>query len=160
MNDIPNFIQVDGQTALGGQPTPEQFEAARAAGYTAVVNLAPTAAAESALPDEAALLGELGLEYHHIPVAWAEPKLADFAQFVAAMDGLRGRPTLIHCAANYRVTAFYSLYAMRRLGWSAEQADALMDRVWNSGTTPMSQAWTSLISEARARMRDEGDVGG
>ena len=38
--------------------------------------------------------------------------------------------TLIHCAANFRVTAFYSLYAMKHLGWSEAQAAEFRASVW------------------------------
>ena len=39
-----------------------------------------------------------------------------------AMQAVPDDRTLIHCAANFRVTAFYSLYAMKHLDWTAAQA--------------------------------------
>ncbi len=37
---------------------------------------------------------------------------------------------LIHCAANFRVTAFYSLYAQKHLGWSPAQAADFRASIW------------------------------
>jgi protein tyrosine phosphatase (PTP) superfamily phosphohydrolase (DUF442 family) len=156
LSTIPNFIQIDEWTALGGQPSAEQFQAAREAGYQAVVNLAPTATAERSLADEPGLLRDLGFEYHHIPVAWTAPQRDDFERFVAVLDQLGGRQTLIHCAANMRVTAFYALYGMKRLGWSEQRADALMDRVWRTSPIQMPDAWKAFIAETRKQIETAG----
>jgi cell division protein FtsI/penicillin-binding protein 2 len=57
-------------------------------------------------------------------VDWEAPKLSDFEAFESVMQELPFGKTLVHCAANFRVTAFYSLYALKHLGWSEAQADA------------------------------------
>ena len=57
--------------------------------------------------------------------------------------------TLIHCAANFRVTAFYSLYALRHLGWSESQADAFRASVWQGSDYPI---WETFITEMKARI--------
>ena len=49
--------------------------------------------------------------------------------------------TLIHCIANYRVTGFYSLYARKHLGWTAEEAAVLRARVWNVADYPVWEAY-------------------
>ena len=153
INDIPNFIQVSEHTALGGQPSEEHFRSAREAGYEVVINLAPTAATEGSLLNEPELLDALGFEYHHIPVAWAAPAIEEFDRFVRVMDGLGNRRALIHCAANFRVTAFYALYAIKQLGWSDEQAETLMDRVWKSRADySMDDNWKNFIGLARQQM--------
>ena len=154
IDTIPNFIQVDDHTILGGQPTEQHFRSARAAGYEVVVNLAPTSAIEHSLPDEAELLAGLGFEYHHIPVAWSAPTVGDFDQFADLMNSMGDRPALIHCAGNFRVTAFYALYAITRFGWSDEQAEALMDRVWKSHPDiSMDDNWKVLIAQVKQQLR-------
>ena len=52
------------------------------------------------------------------------------------LDELGDKKVLIHCAANYRVSAFYSLYAMKRLDWSEEKADALVGSLWTPAERP------------------------
>lgn len=147
---IVNFVRVSESVVTGGQPTQAQLEAARAEGFEAVVNLAPHDQAERALPDEAGLVESLGMAYHHIPVNWLMPLTEDFTKFVQTMDDLADRKVLVHCAANYRVSAFYSTYAMKRHGWSAQQADALLAQIWESRPEiRMDDTWRAFLDEIR-----------
>lgn len=152
VRDIFNFIGLDDNIALGGQPTAAQLHDARDEGFAVVINLLP-ATQDNALPGEDAIVAGLGLDYHYIPVSWTDPDIDDVDRFIDAMDAAGDRKVLVHCAANYRVTAFYSLYAMRRLGWSAEQADALIARIWESRPDfRMDGNWKALVDEARRRI--------
>lgn len=63
---------------------------------------------EKALPDEAASVSRLGMEYIHIPVDFQNPTEQDFQQFCAVMEQLEGVPVHVHCIANARVSAFFS----------------------------------------------------
>lgn len=147
---ILNFIRINDRVGTGGQPTREQLEAAHAEGYQAVINLAPANADNHALPDEENVVQSLGIAYHHIPVAWNNPRKEDFIAFEEAMVGLAGKKVLVHCAANFRVTAFYSLYAMKHENWSMEQADQLIAQIWESRPDyRMDDTWKSFIDEIR-----------
>ena len=147
--DIKNFIRIDDHVGTAGQPTAEQFGAVRDAGYAAVVNLLPREQ-DNALKGEEALIRDLGMEYHYIPVVWRAPRREDFAAFCDVMRKLAGKKTFVHCALNLRVTAFYSSYAMKHLGWSRDQADALRARVWdvypNYKTDDTWREFVALIS--------------
>lgn len=145
-----NFIQIDDLIATCGQPTEEQFHDARKAGYEVVINLAPDGL-ESSLPGEDKLLATLGIEYHHIPVAWNAPRLDQLDEFEELMLETSGRMTLIHCQANYRVTAFFASYATARLEWDNEQADALIGRVWHTPRIEMEDTWKTFVADARRR---------
>lgn len=149
VSEIYNFIQIDPSIGTAGQPTETQFAALAEAGYEAVVNLAPDGL-DTSLPDEAGLVRALGMEYHHIPVPWTAPHRDQLDQFAALMDRLAERRVLIHCQGNYRVTAFYALYAGARLGWSEAQADALINRIWTSHPGfEMDETWRGFIADAR-----------
>jgi protein tyrosine phosphatase (PTP) superfamily phosphohydrolase (DUF442 family) len=148
-DEIRNFVRVDEKILTGGQPTADQLRDAAAEGVQAVINLA-TLDPRTVLLDEANLVPSLGMDYHHIPVVWDDPQPADFEQFARTMDALSGKRILIHCAANFRVTAFYGLYAMRALGWSEEQADALRARVWQHHTYPI---WEAFIKAMKTKLR-------
>ncbi|HRQ39930.1 MAG TPA: protein tyrosine phosphatase family protein [Chloroflexota bacterium] len=150
--EIYNFKQINDHTITGGQPTEAQLRAAADEGFATVINLA-TVDPRYSLPDEAGLVRELGMQYVHIPVEWGNPQKEDFAAFATAMDTAVYHKTLIHCAANYRVTAFYSLYAMKRLGWSAEQADDLMAHVWKPGEY---RVWDEFVQNVRAEITKGG----
>jgi protein tyrosine phosphatase (PTP) superfamily phosphohydrolase (DUF442 family) len=150
MESIFNFIRVSSSIATGGQPTQAQIEAARAEGVEAVVNLAPHDQQNGTLPDETALVESLGMAYHHIPVEWTMPLKENVTAFVQTMDGLGDRKVLVHCLANYRVTAFYSTYAMKKHGWSAHQADALIAQIWESRPdVQMDETWRTFLHEIR-----------
>ena len=89
VKDIFNFAPINERISTGGQPTPEQFEAARDEGYAAVINLAPSDAENNALEGEEDLLASLGLDYLHIPMVWNDPKPEQFTAFCAASIRVR-----------------------------------------------------------------------
>jgi protein tyrosine phosphatase (PTP) superfamily phosphohydrolase (DUF442 family) len=145
---IYNYRKVDDQCITGGQPTAAQLRSAADEGFRSVVNLAPIDSRYS-LDDEAGLVQALGMGYHYIPVAWENPQDSDFTAFEAAMQALPEGKTLIHCAANFRVTAFYSLYALKHLGWSADQADAFRSSIWQGSDYPV---WEAFVGRMKAQI--------
>src|SRR5262249_20438586 len=145
--EIHNYRKVDERVITGGQPTEGQIRSAAADGVQVVINLA-TIDPRYSLDDEGGLVRSLGMAYHHIPVAWEAPVAADFDGFVAAMAQTADKRVLIHCAANYRVTAFYSLYAMQKLGWTKTQADEFRAVTW----TRQYSVWDKFIGEMQERI--------
>ena len=84
----------------------------------------------------------------HIPVDWHNP--GERPRGLCRRHG--GAPsgkTLIHCAANYRVTAFYSLYALEHLGWTVEEAEAFRASVWSGSDYPV---WEAFVARVRERI--------
>lgn len=139
-----NAIRVSEAILTSGQPTAEQFRAVATAGFGTVINLAPYEP-DHALAHEAEIVGSLGMTYYHIPVVWDDPKDADFTAFELAMAKIGTDKTLIHCIANFRVTAFYSLYAHKHLGWSVAQAEAFRAPIWDGSDVPVWQAFIARI---------------
>lgn len=154
--EIYNYRQVDEQVITGGQPTEEQLQAAAREGFQAVINLA-TINPRYSLPDEAGLVGLLGMTYHHIPVEWDNPTETDFIAFETIMNANDGNKTLIHCAANFRVTAFYSLYAFKNRGWSEKQADEFRAITWQGSDYPI---WEEFIREMKLKISQKGEQEG
>ncbi|HJN51260.1 MAG: protein tyrosine phosphatase family protein [Pseudomonadales bacterium] len=142
---IYNYKKVDELVTTAGQPTEDQLKAAYAEGLGAVVNLA-TIDPRYSLPDERAFVKAQGIDYYHLPVDFTQPTRADFQAFCKLMDGLQGKKVLIHCAANYRVTAFYSLYAMAELNWTAAVADDFIASIWEPSEF---EAWANFIRDIR-----------
>lgn len=139
-HEIYNFRKVNDRLITGGQPTAVQLQSAADEGFQTVVNLATYQPGHS-LEDEAGLVLGLGMEYYHIPVQWDNPKESDFIEFETVMQRIGNRKTLVHCAANFRVTAFYSLYALKHLGWSEQQADDFRTSVWSGSSYPIWEAF-------------------
>ena len=145
IEQIFNFIRIDANTITAGQPTELELQAVAQEGFKTVLNLAPIDARYS-LVDEAHSCVALGMDYIHIPVDWDEPTVGDFEQFKQTMLGLDAEKVFLHCAANYRVTAFYSIYAKQVLGWSDDRAKQLRAKIWKSNPQWfMDDAWSSLL---------------
>ncbi|AXQ30749.1 50S ribosomal protein L11 methyltransferase [Solimonas sp. K1W22B-7] len=134
-----NFRRYGELIATAGQPQPEHFPVLAQAGYAAVINLA-TEASSSWLRDEAQLCAQLGLPYHHLPVAWKQPTPADFETFSQLMTGLQGQKLFVHCALNMRVSVFMFLHRVLNLGESVEAASQDLRQQW----TP-DETWQAFI---------------
>ncbi|MEP7190750.1 MAG: protein tyrosine phosphatase family protein [Roseiflexaceae bacterium] len=150
IEEIYHFRKVDDDVSTGGQPSAAQLQAIAEQGFRTVINLAPISPRYS-LEDEAGLVQSLGMQYHHIPVEWDTPTAGDFSSFEALMQAQPAGKTFIHCAANFRVSAFYALYAQKHLGWSKAQADAFRASIWQGSDYPI---WEAFIGQMQTRIAD------
>ena len=103
------------------------------------------------MTDERRTVEALGMTYRNIPVRFDQPTESDLLAFFDAMDAARERQVLVHCAANYRVTAFLGLYRRLRQGWPVDRAFELMYGVW----TP-DKVWTDFIASMLAKHDGQG----
>lgn len=144
---ITNFRRLASDLITGGQPTEAQLASVAVAGTEVVINLALHGAYYS-LPDERGTVEALGMVYEHIPVIWEQPTHADLERFFASMAKHAGRRVFVHCAANYRASAFILLYRVLRLGWRLEDALPDMRAIWDPAEYP---AWRAFIEGALGR---------
>jgi protein tyrosine phosphatase (PTP) superfamily phosphohydrolase (DUF442 family) len=144
VEQICNYLPISESLGTAGQPTRQQFADVEAAGYRVVVNLAMPNST-NALPDEAQLVAEQGMDYVHIPVVWESPTLDDLERFFAVMDEYRGQKVLVHCALNMRVSCFVFLYRVVRRGVLLEVAWETLRRIWEP-----NDVWQSFIGQALA----------
>jgi protein tyrosine phosphatase (PTP) superfamily phosphohydrolase (DUF442 family) len=138
---IYNWRRLDERITTSGQPTEPQLAGLHDLGVRHVINLG-LHSHEKALPDEAASLSRLGMNYIHIPVDFKNPTEQDFTRFCTAMGELRDAPVHVHCIANYRVSAFFYRYRRDVLGVDEAKARAEMEQVWK---TP-DRVWQGFIS--------------
>jgi len=129
LEGIYNYHVITSTVTTSGQPSEEQFELIKEAGYNSVINLAPHSA-ENSLENEALLIKQLGLKYTHIPVNFKNPTNEDFEKFVTSMNESESEKTWIHCAANMRVSAFIYKYRLEVLNHDATQAEADLAKIW------------------------------
>jgi protein tyrosine phosphatase (PTP) superfamily phosphohydrolase (DUF442 family) len=127
--DIYNWRRLDDRITTSGQPTERQLAEIQALGVRHVVNLG-LHTHEKALPDEAASVSRLGMEYIHIPVDFQNPTEQDFEQFCAVMDQLKDVAVHVHYIANARVSAFFYRYRRDVLGMDEARARTEMEAVW------------------------------
>ena len=147
--EITNYRKVNELLSLSGQPTVEQLKSAARDGFRVIFNLA-TINPRYSLPNEAGVVRSLGMIYYHIPVEWGNPTEDDFHSFENVFRQLSKEKMLIHCAANFRATAFYTLYALKHLGWSDAQADEFMAPVWQGSNYPV---WETFINQMKSSMK-------
>jgi protein tyrosine phosphatase (PTP) superfamily phosphohydrolase (DUF442 family) len=144
LGEIKNFVEVGDMIATGGQPSESQLEDVASAGYQVVINLG-LLDPKYCLRDEAGLVAALGMEYHHIPVVFTDPKPADFRRFASVMASHDAHKIFIHCALNWRVSTFVALYGEFRLGWPREAANSHMRTFWEP-----NDVWTKFVQDCRA----------
>ncbi len=143
---IYNYIKVNETIITGGQPTAEQLQSVAVEGFTMVINL-DALNSPYALEDEAGLVRSLGMTYTPIPVEWEAPKATDLEAFESLMTQLPAGKILIHCVANFRVTAFYALYAQKHLGWSESQANEFRAPIWEGSDHPVWEQFIARMSQ-------------
>ena len=141
-----NFRRVSAALTTSGVVGSPRLQALAGQGYQALINLLPDSS-EQAVVEEAQLVRAQGLEYIHIPVDFVQPGVAEYTQFCAHMDRLSRATVHVHCAANYRVTAFYACYAEQCGLWSPAQALAFIEDVWQPQDYP---GWVQWFKAVRA----------
>ena len=148
--DARNFRSLDDERLLtAGQPNEDQLEDAARQDVRVVINLALHDDPRYSLRDESGTVRALGMQYVHVPVQFSSPTETDLQAFCDAMDAHRDEKVLVHCAANYRVTAFVGLYRVLREGWTVEAAFAPMRSVWEP-----DEVWKEFIARMLAQPTD------
>ncbi|WP_420426442.1 beta-lactamase hydrolase domain-containing protein [Algiphilus sp.] len=121
--ELPNEMRVSDTMLSAGQPDGMQFRQAADAGVQHVINLRPL---QEQGEDESSLVEELGMRYHHLPIAGPQDLNADT---VRMLDGLLSEigsaPTVFHCASGNRVGAMLALRAAWHQGMDSDAALAL-----------------------------------
>ena len=146
LSDALNFRRVNERLSTAGSLDETQLAELGAEGYQAVINLLP-ADSPYAIAAERALVEGQGLGYAHIPVDFAAPSAEDYRLFATAMQAHADKRLLVHCAANYRVSAFYAIYAFKNLGWSLAHAYDFIGATWNIEEHP---AWEAFVADMLA----------
>ena len=141
INEILNFYQITDTIGTGGQPTPDQFTSIRDAGFTSVINLAMPDS-PNALVNEGEIVTKLGMTYIHIPVPWQSPSIQDLERFLGFMEILQKQKIFVHCAANYRASAFTNRHLRLNQNLPEEKATSPILRQW---LPEMDEKWKKII---------------
>lgn len=142
--DIFGWYRFDDRLTSSGQPSEAQLHSLAALGVKIIINLG-LHSHERALPDEAASVRALGMEYIHIPVAFDAPSEQDYKSFVRAMQQHDAKPIHVHCIVNARVSAFFYRYRQEYLGISEQDARESMAHIWSPGGV-----WAHFIGDQSA----------
>lgn len=131
-----NFVKVNDHIATSGQPSEEELRHLGGEGYECILNIAPYDHRYS-ITDEAGLVDSLNMEYIHLPIDFSNPLLLDFLEFEKILERIKDEKVLIHCAANYRVSVFFSHYASIHLGWDERRCDKFINDIWDIKEFPI-----------------------
>ncbi|MBF0165746.1 MAG: protein tyrosine phosphatase family protein [Magnetococcales bacterium] len=146
---IRQFVPIDDSLFTGGQPSETQLAALAEAGFDVIINLALHDDPRYSLKDERGTVHALGMEYIHIPVPFSAPRREDLQAFLTTMEHVVDRRVFVHCAYNWRVSAFIALYRILRLGWKRELATQEMNKIWSP-----DHIWETFVNQ----MLDEFDA--
>jgi protein tyrosine phosphatase (PTP) superfamily phosphohydrolase (DUF442 family) len=142
MQKILNYIKINELISTSGQPKVEQFELIAKEGFEVVINLAMYNSS-NAIENENKVVTDLNMSYFHIPVDFENPKLSDLKLFLNILQSLGANKVWIHCAKNYRVTAFMYVYHKYILNTPFDDIDISMFNIWSP--TPV---WQDLMKVA------------
>ena len=142
LNEVLNYHQINERIGTGGQPTPDQFKTIRKAGYQTIINLAMPDS-PNALSNEGATITQLGMTYIHIPVPWKSPSVSDLKQFLGFMKALESQKVFVHCAANYRASAFTNRYLRLMTDATKEESMTPILKKW---LPEMDNGWKAILN--------------
>lgn len=129
MNKILNYVKINELISTSGQLKIEELELIANEGFEVVINLAvPTTS--NALENEDKIVSSLNMSYIHIPVDFENPKISDLKLFLNILQALGANKVWIHCAKNYRVSAFMYVYHKYILHTPFEQIDLSIFDIW------------------------------
>lgn len=148
IEESTNFRRIDAELTTSGVVGAERLGGLAAEGYELVIDLLPHDSPYAVAGEPDIVRGQ-GVEYVSIPVDFEAPTREDLEAFFTAMDTSAGRRRHVHCAANARVSAFFSLYQLRNGQWSVEQGDELIRGIWDPKEYPV---WEAFLAEQRARL--------
>ena len=127
---ILNYIKINENISTAGQPTEQEFEIILKEGFDVVINLA-LCSATNALENEDKIVTSLGMTYIHIPVDFENPLLDDLKLFLTLLSSLEGKKIFVHCAKNYRVSAFMYVYHKYFLNTPFDKIDLSVIEQWS-----------------------------
>ena len=139
MNKILNHIKINELISTSGQLKIEEFELIANEGFEVVINLAVPTTSNS-LENEDKIVSNLNMSYIHIPVSFENPKISDLKLFINILQSLGANKVWIHCAKNYRVSAFMYVYHKYILHTPFEQIDLSIFDMWQP-----SSVWQELM---------------
>lgn len=128
--DAPNVVPVSPHLVTSGQPNVRSLSSLRDEGFTAVIYLVPPDAVD-AVPREAELVREQGLEFVQVPIRFDAPTDADYDAFAAAMARLGSGKVLVHCQINLRASTMAFLYRAIELREPPDKAYEGVASVWS-----------------------------
>ncbi|ADG93126.1 conserved hypothetical protein [Arcobacter nitrofigilis DSM 7299] len=136
METILNYIKINDNISTAGQPKEAELELLTKDRFEVVINLA-LSNATNALDNEDKIVSTLGMTYIHLPVDFEYPTKDDLKLFLTLLSSLEDKKVFVHCAKNYRVSAFMYVYHKYFLKTPFDEIDLSLIEEW--GPSPIWQ---------------------
>ncbi|MGS0827649.1 protein tyrosine phosphatase family protein [Shewanella sp. 0m-8] len=145
----------DGKVITSGLPKKSEFPALKASGIELVINLIPTEN-PNGYSNEAELVTQAGMDYEGINVDWQNPTIDDVGHFFSIMEANQDKQILVHCAANYRASAFYYLYLLKNGHSDSIAYQQKVMAPWGELTQALADypQWANLIEQVKANINE------
>ena len=106
--EIKNYVRpADGNVAYGGQPTEDNLQAVKDAGFKTVINLRQ---ADEMSFDEKKVVEDLGMTYVNIPITTSSITDEKISQLADLLGDPEAAPVLMHCGSSNRVGGMWYIY--------------------------------------------------
>jgi protein tyrosine phosphatase (PTP) superfamily phosphohydrolase (DUF442 family) len=109
LNKINAFYQYSEKLAAGGQPSPENLQQLKNAGFDVIINISP-ASAKNALHDEHRLVENLKMDYIHFPVDCSNLRDIHYLTIRALLNSMEGQKVFMHCGGNIKTSNLIHMY--------------------------------------------------
>lgn len=129
LTKIKHYHYISNRLASSGQPTAHQFSDIANAGYQVVINLA-THESDNAVAEEESIVTGFKMVYEHLPVPFDAPSALHLRAFFKMLRDYEDKKIWVHCALNYRVSAFLYHYYRLVLNQPEVEAKKVMLPIW------------------------------
>jgi uncharacterized protein (TIGR01244 family) len=145
---MPGHARLTDKVTVGGQPTVDELRELRAQGFVAVVNLRTDGEAGQPLSPESEGFAahEVGLAYHHLPVALPQLDPDHVRCLRDAIQAAPG-PVYVHCGAGQRACALGLLATAE----SATRGETLLASAAAAGLPIQDQRLGDFVREQAER---------
>ncbi|NOZ55020.1 MAG: hypothetical protein GXP08_18090 [Gammaproteobacteria bacterium] len=143
-SEIKNYIKISPTLISGGQPNENHIRELCRNGIKTVINLGLTGADYSVKAEKNICL-DSNVTYIHIPVDFMNPEKEQLLLFFEHMKRHSSDVIFVHCAANKRACCFLALWGELYLGWSRQQADEHIKKIWG-----INDVWSAFMKQMRS----------
>ena len=145
-----NYKKINDLVSTAGLLNEDLLKQLKSEGYEAVISLLPFES-EYAIENEPAIVEAQNIIFEYVPVDFLAPSEGDYRLFSELMTKLSHKKIMVHCAANYRVSAFYAIYSHLNHDWTVAQAKEHIASIWDLAEYPVWNAFVTKFLGTKSR---------
>lgn len=143
-----NYKKIDQYLSRSAQPSIKEFKWLKKQGVTDIINLRTMEVPDINF-DEAEVVKELGMNYHHIPSITKYPKKENVGKFLDIIEGVKqkGGSANVHCKEGADRTGLisYIYERLNNIGTAKDNLQELIDHQWHKDRYPYLNEWAETF---------------